>query len=81
MKALLKANLNEEAVHRHKEDEKIIALITKRFDTLDKYLEAKFGEEANKMILKIDTNRAEFVDVRDKHDNQLNLLNEKLAQN
>lgn len=76
---MLKANLNEEGVNRHKEDEKIIALMTKRFDTLDKYLDAKFNEEANKMILKIDTNRTEFVDVRDKHDNQLNLLNEKLA--
>eukprot|EP00347_Sterkiella_histriomuscorum_P013165 403365759 len=81
LKALLKANLNEEGVNRHKEDEKIIALMSKRFDTLDKFLDAKFNEEANKMILKVDTNRAEFVDVRDKHDNQLNLLNEKLAQN
>jgi hypothetical protein len=65
----LKSHLNEESVQRHKEDEKIIALIGKKFDTLDKYLEAKFSEEAQKMILKVDTNRAEFIDVRDKHDN------------
>jgi hypothetical protein len=69
LKALLKANLNEESVNRHKEDEKIIALLSKRMDALDKFLEAKFNEEANKMIVRIDTNRAEFIDVRDKHDN------------
>lgn len=61
--------MNEESVNRHKEDEKIIALITKRLDALDKYLEAKFPEEANKLILKIDTNRMEFIDVRDRQEN------------
>jgi hypothetical protein len=81
LKALLKANQNEESANRHREDEKIIALIGKKFDTLDKYLEAKFSEEANKMIVRIDTNRSEFLKVRDKHENQLELLTEKLTQN
>jgi len=71
LKALMKAIQNEESANRHKEDEKIIALLTKKFDTLDKYLEAKFSEEANRMIVRIDTNRAEFLKVRDSHDNQL----------
>ena len=71
--------MNEESVHRHREDEKILALIDKKFNTLDKYLEAKFSEEAEKMIVRIDTNRMEFINVRDKHDNHLNLLDEKLA--
>jgi len=31
------------------------------------------------MIVRIDTNRMEFINVRDKHDNHLNLLDEKLA--
>ncbi|CDW91573.1 UNKNOWN [Stylonychia lemnae] len=81
LKALLKANLNEESVHRHREDEKILALIAKNNEILQKYLEAKFSEEAEKMIVRIDTNRMEFINVRDKHDNHLNLLDEKLAQN
>lgn len=58
-----------------------MALISKKFDTLDKYLEAKFSEEANKMILKIDTFRTEYINTRDKHENQLALLNEKLTAN
>ena len=48
---------------------------------MEKYLESKFPEEANRLILRMDTHRAEFIDIRDKHDNQLNYLNEKLAVN
>lgn len=53
----------------------------KRFDSLEKYLEAKFPEEANKMILLINTNRAEFIDARDRHENALMVLAEKLDLN
>ena len=48
---------------------------------MDRYLEAKFPEEANKLIMKIDTNKAEAIDVRDRHDNQLTFLQDKLTTN
>jgi gas vesicle protein len=55
-------------------------MVNKRFDSMEKILEARLGEEVNKLILKIDMNRAEFIDVRDNHDNKLMVLEERTIQ-
>lgn len=43
----------------------------KRFDALEKLFEGKIGEEVNKLIMRIEMNRAEFIDLRDGHENRL----------
>lgn len=65
LKAFLKAHLNEEAQYRNREDEKILSILNKRFEIMDKYLEGKFKEEELKMIMKIDTNLTECHKTRD----------------
>ncbi len=44
-------------------------MANKRFDALEILLEGRLGAEVEKLILKIDMNRTEFVKVRDSHDN------------
>jgi hypothetical protein len=46
-------------------------MVGKRCDALDKLIVSKIGESENKMVMKMDTNRAEFIDVRDSHDNRI----------
>ena len=46
-------------------------MANKRFDAMEKLIEGKIGEESNKLIMKIDMNRAEFIDIRDNHENRL----------
>ena len=81
LKALLKAHLNEEALYRNREDEKILALLNKRFEVMEKYLESKFKEEELKMTLKVDTNLTECHKTRDIHDNHIQVLQDKLGAN
>jgi len=69
LKALVKATMNEESVLRHREDEKIISTMNRRFDSIEKIVGGKLGEEVEKLVLKIETNRIEFTDLRDLHSN------------
>ena len=81
LKAFLKAHLNEEALYRNREDEKILALLNKRFEVMEKYLDSKFKEEELKMTLKVDTNHTECHKTRDIHDNHIQVLYDKLGVN
>lgn len=81
MKALLKANQNEESAIRIRENEKIVNMANKRFDALEKLLEGRLGEEANKIIMQMETNRTEFIACRDSHENKLKTLEEKMDTN
>ena len=38
----------------------------KRFSALEALLDARVNEEVSKLVMHIDTNRAEFIDARDK---------------
>jgi hypothetical protein len=46
-------------------------MANKRFDALEKMFLGKLGEEVNRLVMHIETNRAEFIDTRDSHENRL----------
>lgn len=46
-------------------------MANKRFDAIEKLLEGRLGEEVEKLILRMETNRAEFIDIRDNHEGRL----------
>mmetsp|Transcript_10159 Transcript_10159/g.7622 ORF Transcript_10159/g.7622 Transcript_10159/m.7622 type:complete len:149 (-) Transcript_10159:501-947(-) len=79
LKALVKATMNEESVMRNREDERIIASANKRMDALERILKSNLGTEIEKLVLRIESNRAEFLDTRDLHANKLLVLEEQMA--
>ena len=78
MKALLKANLNEESASRHREDDRIIQIMNKRVDALERLLESKMPEEVNRLVMMIEKNRLEFLDSRDNTEKQITLIESKI---
>lgn len=78
LKALLKANLNEESAQRHREDDKIIQIMNKRVDAMERYLETKMPEESNRLLMLIDKNRLEYLDSRDNHDKAIAQIESKI---
>jgi hypothetical protein len=78
LKALLKANLNEESAQRHREDDKIIQIMNKRIEAMERYLENKVPEESNRLLMLIEKNRLEYLDSRDNHDKAIAQLEAKI---
>lgn len=78
LKALLKANLNEESASRHREDDRIIQIMNKRVDALERLLESKMPEEVNRLVMMIEKNRLEFLDSRDNTEKQITLIESKI---
>jgi DNA-directed RNA polymerase beta subunit len=78
LKALLKANLNEESAQRHREDDKIIQIMNKRVDAMERLLESKMPEEVNRLVMLIEKNRLEFLDARDNQEKQLAAMEGKI---
>jgi hypothetical protein len=78
LKALLKANLNEESAQRHREDDRIIQIMNRRVDAMERLLETKMPEETSRVLMLIEKNRLEFLDARDTHDKQIQELEAKL---
>ena len=51
LKALMKANLNEESAQRHREDDKIIQIMNKRVEAVERMMESKMPEEVNRLVM------------------------------
>lgn len=74
----MKATLNEESAQRHREDDKIIQIMNRRVDAMERLLETKMPEETSRVLMLIEKNRLEFLDARDTHDKQIAELELKL---
>ena len=70
--------MNEESAQRNREDEKIIQIMNKRVDAMERYLESKMPEEINRLVMLIDKNRLEFLDSRDDHSKMIEKLESQL---
>jgi hypothetical protein len=79
LKALLKANLNEESAQRHREDDRIIQIMNKRVEAVERLMDSKMPEEVNRLIMQIEKNRLEFLDSRDNLEKQIAVLENKEA--
>ena len=77
LKALLKANLNEEAANRHREDDKIIQIMNKRVEALERVFDSRLPEEHTKLTMVLEKNRLEFLDAKDDHDKMLKAVDQK----
>ena len=80
LKALLKASLNEEAVTRIREDQKLLDLLGKRVDIVEKYVGERVGETEGRLVMRMDGHRAEWVENRDKVDNRVGMLEERTGK-
>ena len=78
LKALLKANLNEESAQRHREDDRIIQIMNKRVEAVERLMESKMPEEVNRLVMQIEKNRLEFLDSRDNMEKQIAVLETKM---
>jgi len=70
--------LNEESAQRHREDDKIIQIMNKRIEAMERYLENKVPEESNRLLMLIEKNRLEYLDSRDTHDKAIAQLESKI---
>ena len=77
LKALLKANLNEESAQRHREDDRIIQIMNKRVEAVERLMDSKMPEEVNRLVMQIEKNRLEFLDSRDNLEKQIAVLETK----
>lgn len=68
IKALLRATLNEETAQRHREDDRILQVVNKRVEGLEKVLESRLPQEHEQLVMLIDKNRLEFLNARDDHE-------------
>ena len=68
LKALLKANINAETAERHRDIERIAKANDQRCTAIEKLINSKVGEEMGRLNLRIEINRNEFINSRDKQE-------------
>ena len=81
VKALTKAVYNKENAERHRADETMSIALGQRLDAVDKMLTSRLTDEIEKMNVRVETHRAEFVEVRDNHEERLQQVHTKSNEN
>ena len=72
--------MNEEAANRHREDDRIIQIMNKRVEALERMFDSKMPAEYNKIVMLVEKNRLEFLDARDDQEKQISQIEAKLLR-